>query len=231
MAYWHAFVALDDPVVLVDPFRRLFRIDESERQGTHAQPGRKADGVPLRTRDPQGRVRPLHRLRHDVAARHLEVLALIAGVGIHGKHVADLFHRLQIDVPLFLHGNAKTAQFEFRRRFAGAELHASVGHEVERRDHFRRARRMVVLRDDLADSVAEPDVLRALRTGGEKHLRRGRVGVLLQKMMFHFPREIDAEPIREPHLVQRLIEELLFGPLAPRSRQLVFVEDSEFHLA
>ena len=227
----HALVALDDPVVLVDPFRRLFRVDEGERQGAHSQPGRKADGVPLRTRHPQGRVRPLHGLRHDIAARHLEVLPLVAGVGIHGEHVADLFHRLEIDVALLFDGDAKTAQFEFRRRLAGAELHASVGYEVERRDHFRRARRMVVPGDDLADPLAQPDVLRPLRTGGEKHLGGGRVGILLQEVMLHFPREIDAEPIRELHLVQRFVEELLFGALAPGPRQLMFVEDPEFHLA
>ena len=88
---------------------------------------------------------------------------------------------------------------------------------------------MVVFGNHLADAVAKPDVLGALRTGGQKHLRRGRVGVFLQEVVLHLPREVDAEAVCHLDLLQSVIEELLFIALAPRPGQLVFVENAEFH--
>ena len=57
----------------------------------------------------------------------------------------------------------EAAELRFRRRLAGAEVDATVRHEVERRDAFRDPRRVVERRRRLHDAVTEPDVLRALR--------------------------------------------------------------------
>ena len=77
-------------VVVVDPLPGLARIDEGEGQRADAEPRGQLDGLAVGAGDPQRRVRLLHRLRHDVAARHLEELALEAGVGVHRHHVGAL---------------------------------------------------------------------------------------------------------------------------------------------
>jgi hypothetical protein len=55
------------------------------------------------------------------------------------------------------------------------------------------------------------------------------VRVFLEEVMFHFPSEIDAEPVGQLHLVECLLEQLQLGALGPRTRQLVLVEDSKLH--
>ena len=47
--------------------------------------------------------------------------------------------------------------------------------------------------------------------------------------MLHFPCVVDAEPIRDLDLLERVVEQLLFRALCPRTRQLVFVKDAELH--
>jgi hypothetical protein len=91
----NAFIRFDDVVVFFHPFRRLALIDEGEGERSHAVPCRLVDGVAPGAGDPQRRVRLLHRLRHQVAAGHGEVLALVAGVGVHHQHVGCLGGRLQ----------------------------------------------------------------------------------------------------------------------------------------
>ena len=210
--HWSLF---DDAVILLDPLGRLGRVDEGEGQGADAEARRHANGLALRAGYPQRRMRSLHGLRHDVPAWHLEVLPLVAGVRIHREHVADVLDGLEEDPALPVHRNLEAAEFEFRRRLAGAELDAPVGDEVEGRDHLRRAGGVVVAGDDLADAVAEADVLRALRAGCEKDLWRGRVRVLLEKVVFHLPGEIDPEPVGNLDLFERVVEELLLDAVAP----------------
>jgi len=47
--------------------------------------------------------------------------------------------------------------------------------------------------------------------------------------MLDFPRVVDAEPVGELDLVERLLEQALLAVRGPRSRELVLVEDSESH--
>src|SRR5579862_5315460 len=60
-------------VVLVDPVLRLARVDECEGQGPDAQARGQTDGVSIRARHPQRRMRRLQRFGNDVAMRHREV--------------------------------------------------------------------------------------------------------------------------------------------------------------
>jgi hypothetical protein len=50
-------------------------------------------------------------------------------------------------------------------------------------------------------------------------------------MVFDFPGVVDAEPVREFDLVERFLEQPVLVAVIPRPRQLVFVENAEFHEA
>ena len=45
--------------------------------------------------------------------------------------------------------------------------------------------------------------------------------------MLHLPGEVDPEPVGDLHLLQGVVEELLFLTVGPRPRQLVLVENAE----
>ena len=125
--------------------------------------------------------------------------------------------------------NAETAELGARGALAGPPFDPAGRHEIERRDALGDARRVIVVRRHQHDAVAEPDVLGALRAGGEKDFRGRGVGIFLEKMMLDLPGEIDAEPIGELHLIERLLEELELGAFGPRPRQLMLVENPETH--
>ena len=77
--------------------------------------------------------------------------------------------------------------------------------------------------------MAEADVLGALRAGGEEHLRRRGVRIFLEEVVLDLPRVVDAEPVGEFDLIERVLEQALLVAVVPRPRQLMFVEDAEFH--
>ena len=104
------------------------------------------DGLAVGAGDPHRRMRLLHRLRHDVAARHREILALEAGIGVHHHHVEALLDRFVPRRALLGDRHAIAAEFEERRGFAGAEFDAAVGDEIERGDALGDAGRMIVAR-------------------------------------------------------------------------------------
>src|SRR6516164_2134423 len=79
------------------------------------------------------------------------------------------------------------------------------------------------------DTVSEANVLRALRAGGEEHLRCRGMGVFLEEMVLDLPGEVDAELVGELNLVERLLEESEFVAVVPRPRDLVLIKDAEFH--
>ena len=193
-------------------------------------PRRLVDGLALGARDPHRRMRLLHRLRHQVAAGHGEVLALEAGIGVHHQHVGGLLGRLPPH-----RAGARRDRCRSRpsrradARLAGAPFDATVRDEIERGDALGHARGMVVARRHQHDAVAEPDALGALRAGGEEHLRRGGVRVLLEEVVLDLPGVVDAELVGELHLVERLLEQPELGALDPRPRQLMLVEDAELH--
>ena len=55
-------------------------------------------GLEVRGRDPDRRMRPLDRTRHDMARRQVEVLALVAGEQLVLEHRQDGVHRLAPDL-------------------------------------------------------------------------------------------------------------------------------------
>ena len=228
-ADWHTLITLDDGVVLIDPGLCLQRIDKGERQRANAQARGHANSVALGAGDPQRRMRALHRFRHDVAARHFEVIAFESGIRVHRQHVADLLGGLEIDLAFRGHLDAETAELQFGGRFPGAEIDTTIRHEVQCRDHFRGAGGMVVLRDHLADAVTQANALRALRRGREKHLWRGRVGVFLEEVVLDLPRVVDAQPVRDLYLLQRVLKQLQFDAVRPWPRQLMLVKNSKLH--
>ena len=220
----HAFVG-ERRVVVVDPVLRLFGIDERERERADRLLRGEVDRVAPAARDPQRRVRLLPRLRHDVAGRHRDELARVAGerrLG-HAAHrdAQTLFpHRA-----LALGIDHEPAELGLRRRLAGAEVGAAAAHEVEHRDALGDARRMVERRRRLHDAVPEPDVLRALRRGREEHLGRARVRVLLEEVVLDLPRVVDAERVGVLDLVERVLDQPVLGVVGPGPRELVLVED------
>ena len=47
--------------------------------------------------------------------------------------------------------------------------------------------------------------------------------------MLDFPGVVDAEPVGEFNLIERLLKQPVLIALVPRARQLVLVENAEFH--
>src|ERR1700730_7650247 len=88
---------------------------------------------------------------------------------------------------------------------------------------------MIVFRRHQADAMAEADVFGALRARGEKYFGGGGVRILLEKVMLDFPGVVDAELIGEFDLIERFLKQPEFGAVVPRPRQLVLVENAEFH--
>ena len=88
---------------------------------------------------------------------------------------------------------------------------------------------MVERRRRLHDAVTEADALRALRRGGEEHLGRAGVAVLLEEVVLDLPHVVDAQPIGELALLERVLDQRVLGVFLPRPRELVLVEDPELH--
>src|SRR5258708_4460233 len=82
---------------------------------------------------------------------------------------------------------AVTAELQPRGALADAEVEAAVGNDVERRQPLGGAGGMVVVGDHLADAVADADALGQRRAGGQEHLGRGGMRVLLQEVVLDLP--------------------------------------------
>jgi hypothetical protein len=65
---------------------------------------------------------------------------------------------------------------------------------------------VVHARWDLHDAVTEPDPLRALARSREEHLRRRRMRVFLEKVVFDQPYAIEAEAIGDLDLFEGILE-------------------------
>src|SRR5579875_11205 len=55
------------------------------------------------------------------------------------------------------------------------------------------------------------------------------MAVLLEEVVLDFPGMIDAEPIGQFDLLQRVLEEFQLGAILPGTRQLMLVEDAKLH--
>ncbi len=220
---------LEDAVVVVNPLLGVLGIDERKGQRADAEPRRELDRLAVGARDPQGRMRPLHRLGHDVAAGHGEIFALVTGIGIHRQHVGALLDRLAPLVALLVHRHAIAAEFEQSGGFARAPFDAALRYEIERRDALGDARGMIVVGRHQGDAVSEPDILRPLRARREKYFRRRGMRIFLEEVMLDFPGVVDAEFVGELDLIERILEQLQLIALFPGTRQLMLIEDAELH--
>ncbi len=88
---------------------------------------------------------------------------------------------------------------------------------------------MIVTGQHQHDAVSQPDPAGALGARGKEDLGRRGVGVLVEEVMLDFPRVVDAEPVGELDLFEGLVEEALLVAVAPRSRELMLIENSELH--
>src|SRR4051794_12053030 len=88
---------------------------------------------------------------------------------------------------------------------------------------------MVVAGRGRDDAVAQADVGRALAGRGEEHLRRRRVRVLLEEVVLHLPHRVEAQPVGQLDLLERLVDDAVLLATFPRTRKLVLVEDAELH--
>src|SRR6266568_6224265 len=57
------------------------------------------------------------------------------------------------------------------------------------------------------------------------------MGVLLEEVVLDLPGIVDAQAIGQLHLIERVLEELKLAAGLPRPRELMLVEDAEFHRA
>ena len=133
-------------------------------------------------------------------------------------------------VPLLLAVHEEAAQLGLRARLPGAKLEPAVGDQVERRGALHDARGVVHARRDLDDAVPEADALGARRGGGQEDLRRRGVRVLLEEVVLDLPDVVEADPVGQLHLGERVLEERVLGALAvPGAGILVLIKDSETH--
>ena len=142
--------------------------DELESKRTHAAAPRPRDGVELRARHPNGRVRFLHRLGEHVAVGNVEVLAVVLAGAIL-EHGEDRLHGLVEHRALVLHGAAERLELGDGGALAHAELAAPVAQQIEHGDALGDAGGMVG--GELEDAVTEPNALRALASSGEEGFR------------------------------------------------------------
>ncbi len=200
---------------------------ELEAQRAHAPLAALGQRVELRARHPQRRMRLLIRLRQHVAQRHVEVLAVMLGAAIL-EHRDDGLHGLFEDLALVLHRHAERLELGRRCAFAHAELATAARQQVEAGDTLGDARGMI--RRDLVNAVAEPDLLGALARGREERFGRRRMRIFFEEVMLDFPRIVVAELVGEFDLAQRVLIKPVFVALFPGARQLQLIKYAEFHL-
>jgi hypothetical protein len=168
--------------------------------------------------------------RQDVARRHREIVSLVAREGLLGEHPRHRVQGLRPHRPLGLAGDAEPTQLDRGAGLAGPEVDPPVRYQVESGYPFRDPGRVVDRRGGLDDAVAQPDAPGALARGGQEHLGRRRVRVLLEEVMLDLPDVVDPRLVGQLDLLERFAEQPVLGVGAPRSGQLVLIEDAEPHV-
>src|SRR5215471_3832568 len=77
--------------------------------------------------------------------------------------------------------------------------------------------------------MSEADAPRTLGRGGKEHLRGRGMRVFLEKVVLHLPGIVNAQAVRQLDLIQRVLKETQLGAWLPGARQLMLIEDPEFH--
>src|SRR3954470_1190442 len=112
-------------------------------------------------------MRLLHRLRHDIAQRDIEILAVVLATALleHWKDGADglLEHFL-----FGLHVAAERSEFGDGGALAHSEFAPTAAEQIKHRDALGNPCRMICR--ELKNAVAEANVAGALAGGGEKRL-------------------------------------------------------------
>ena len=202
MADRHALVRFDDAVIFLDPLCGLVGIEKQEGQRTEPVACGQVNRLTPRARHPHRRVRPLHRFRHKIAARHVEPAPLEPGIGPHRQHIGGLSRSLLPHRPLIVGFNPKPAHLYRRCRLAGAPLDTAVRDQIERGNALGDPRRMIVVGRHQGDAVAETNALRTLRAGRKEHLGGRGVRILLQEVVLDLPEIVDADPVGELNLLE-----------------------------
>ena len=81
----------------------------------------------------------------------------------------------------------------------------------------------------LDDAVAQADA-RVRWLAAARNTSGARVRVLLEEVVLDLPHVVDAQPVRELDLLERVLEQPVLGVVVPRAGQLVLVEDAELYL-
>src|ERR1700722_4499661 len=111
-------------------------------------------------------MRLLKRFRNDIAGGEIVVLPVKLPTVL-GEHWDDRLYCLFPTVALVANANAERMQFRGPRALTKTQFNAAAGNLIERGNTFRHAMRLIG--GDLHDAMTEPNALRALAGGGEKH--------------------------------------------------------------
>jgi len=171
----------------------------------------------------------LQRLRHQIARRNVYILALEPGKWIFHQQADGGAHPLQLHGFLLGLRHVEAAELGFGCAGAGAEFDASVADQIERRDAFGDAGRVIDGGWRLDDAVPDAYVFGARRAGRQKHFRSRRMRVFFEKMMFGCPDVIVAAAIAQLYLLERVLDDGVIGFRVPGARKLVFEETAKFH--
>src|SRR3974390_1584766 len=114
-------------------------------------------------------MRLLERLGNDIACWKIVVLAMEFPV-VTGEHGNDGAHRFLPPIALVAHADAERVQLSRAGAFTHAEIDPSAGQQIERGNAL--CDTVWLIGRKLDDAMAKPDILRALRRGGEEDLRR-----------------------------------------------------------
>ena len=108
-------------------------------------------------------------------------------------------------------------------------IEPAAGDDVERGRPLGDADRVVHLRHAHDGAVADADALGPRGDGGEEHLGRRAVRVLLEEVVLDRPHRVEAELVGQHRLLERVVVRLLLAGARQRRRHRQLEEDAELH--
>ncbi len=135
------------------------------------------------------------------------MLAFEPGEGLF-DHAADRYLERLFPLGTLVGGvDVESAELADRGGLARAEFHPPVRDQVEGGDAFGDPGGMVDGRRQVHDAESQPDVLGPLAGSRQKHLRRGRVTVLLQEVVLGQPDRGEAGLIGRLDLIEAVFQQ------------------------
>ena len=144
-------------------------------------------------------MRLLEGLRDDIARREVMEFSVKFPV-ILREHGDDRLDGFLPTVALAADLYAERVEFGGAGAFTHTQIDPPAGQQVQRRDPFGHAVRLVC--GQLDDTMAEPDILRSLTGRAEEDFGCGGMRVFFQKVVFHFPCIVVPKPVCEFDLRQ-----------------------------